>query len=177
MKLKAMFLMFVFSLLAFAGVALAGTGLQTTPFETPQFSATFNSTVTLQPASRSKDNQSTNYVYTSYSDTNMISQAVIVRFIDHDIDVNYTSSDFYANDDTSTGTISNTSNGTYQGHPFTYTARKWSEGGMADLIKRTRFIVVNSREVIFIIQIAPDTNRSYGDREQWMEFKNSLNIK
>lgn len=176
MKLKAMFVTFVFSLLAFAGIALASTGLQTTPFETPQFSATFNNTVTLEPASRSKDNQSTNYVYTSYSDTNTTGQAVIVRFVDHDIDVNYTSSDFYANDDTSTGTVSNTSNGTYQGHPFTYTARKWNESGV-DLIKRTRFIIVNSREVIFIIQIAPDTNNSYGDREQWMDFENSLNIK
>lgn len=176
MRLKGMFLMFVFSLLAFAGIAAAGTGLQTTSYSTRAFTAVFNGAVTADDAQRSTDNQSTNYVYTSYSDANTVGQAVIVRFVDHDIDVNYTSSDFYANDDSSTGTVSNTSQGTYQGHPFTYTARKWNDGGVA-LIKRTRFIIVNSREVIFIIQIAPDTNNSYGDQPQWFDFESSLDIK
>ena len=175
MKIKAIVLAFVLSLLALGGIAWANTGLQTTSYSTNNFSAQFNGPVTAGPVQRSQDNQSSNYVYTSF-DTN-VGQGVIVRFVDHDIPVDQTSSDFYANDDTSDGTITNQSTGMYQGHPYTYTGRAYTDSG-TEMFKRTRFIIVNSREVIFIIQIEPKQNGNYlTNQPQWFDFEDSLNIK
>lgn len=176
MKLKAIILALALSLPALGGIAWANTGLQNTPYSTNTFSAVFNGMVDAGAASRSTDGKSTNYTYVSTNTDGTIAQGIIVRFVDYDISVDYTSSDFYANDDTSAGTIGNRSTGTYQGHPFTYTARFSVDNGV-NYIKRTRYIIVNAREVIFIVQYAPDTNNSYGDRDQWMDFEDSLTIK
>ena len=40
--------------------------------------------------------------------------------------------------------------------------------------ERIRFIIVNSREVIMIAQIAPE---AVDDQQEWFEFEDSLNIR
>ena len=175
MKIKAVVLALAFSLLGFVGVVMAGS-FQTTPYSTNNFSATFNAPVTAEPVSRSADNQSSNYTYWSATDT--VGQSVMVRFVDHDIAVDFTSSDFYANDDSTGGTITNRSTDYYQGHPFTYTRRDFVQNGV-ELSKRVRDIIVSSREVIFLEQVAPYVSgpAGTGDQPQWFEFEDSLNIK
>jgi hypothetical protein len=177
MKIKALFLALAFSVLAIAGMAGAGT-FQNTPYSTNSFSATFNANVTADAPVASDDNQSTNYSFWSYNPTQTVGQLVIVRIVNHDIPVDLTSSDFYADDDRTGGTITNRSTGEYQGHPFTYTRRDYVDNGV-ELSKRTRFIIVNSREVIFIMQIAPFTDGPVGsgDQPQWFEFEDSLSIR
>ena len=181
MRIKAIFFTLVLSLLAIVGIATASPNFQTTPYSTNNFSATFNGPVTADPMQRSTDGQSSNYAYYSFNETTGVGQIVIVRFVDHDISVDYTSSDFYANDDTTGGVITNRSTTTYQGHPLTYTRHGYTEDGV-QLSKRTRFIIVNSREVIFLEQIAPFVDYDQfptldGDKPQWVEFEDSLNIK
>jgi hypothetical protein len=177
MKIKGMFLLFVLSLLSFAGIAMANTGLQTTPYSTPTFSATFSGPVTADSAARNKQNTSTDYSYYSGTATG---QLVIVRRIDHDIDVNQASADFYADTDTTGGTTTNRSESTWQGHVFTYTRRVYVENGQT-LSKRTRYIVVSPREVIFLEQIdvftKADSTEDLAAQQQWFDFENSLDIK
>lgn len=149
------------------------TGKQTTPVSNQYFSVTFNGSI-ITDTSRSTDNQSSNYAYASM-DHDVI-QIVIVRFVDHDIAADYTSSDFYANDDTTGGpgaVIDTRSQDTWEGHPFTYTRRLYTDKGV-QTSKRTRYIIVNSREVIFVEQIAP---AAYADHDEWLDFEYSLRIK
>ena len=178
MKIKAIVSMLVLSLLAFVGFALANTGLQTTPYSNSYFSATFNAPVSVDSPARNGSNTSTDYAV--YSNTPTVGQIVTARVIDHDIPVDQSSSDFYANDDTTGGTITNRSVNTYQGHPFTYTRRIYTEDGVR-LSKRTRYIIVNSREVIFIVEIAPigvaGDAGDLAEQQQWFDFEDSLNIK
>ena len=154
------------------------TGKANTPFSTAQFSATFNGPVEAQAASRSAQNTSTDHSYIStgndFKDTS-VGQKITVRFVDHDIAVDYTSSDFYANDDSTGGTVdtANTSNGVWEGHPYTYTYRTFTLNGV-QLTKRSRYIIVNAREVIFVQQISLV---GYEDRDQWLDFEYSLRIK
>jgi len=155
---------------AFAAAQTRNTAFQTTPYFNNYFSATFNGTVEAN-SSRSDNGQSTNYIYESTN--HGVTQVVVVRIVDHDIAVDYTSSDFYANDDRTGGTVDQTSRDHWQGHPFTYTFRHYQREGN-DLGKRTRFIIVNSRTVIFIYQIAA---YSYDDRPEWLDFEYSLSIK
>lgn len=179
MKLKAMVMLFVFSILALAGMAGAGT-FQNIPYSTSNFSVMFNGSVQLMNnAVRSANNQSTNYTYGSQ--VGDVAQLVTVRFIDYDIPVTQESADFYANDDAKGNDVTNRSTGVYQGHLFTYTRTRVVEDGVATA-KRTRFIIVSPREVIFISQITPFvdlTNSAIGtaDQPQWIEFEDSLNIK
>lgn len=176
MRFKAALYSMFLALFLFAGIALAQTGLQTTPYATNYFSATFDGPVDVQGPVRSEDNQSTNYIYLSSSMT--ASQRIVVRFVDHDIAVDFTSSDFYANDDTVGGVITNRSQDYYQGHPFTYTRHHYTYNGV-EMSKRTRYIIVNSREVIFVEQFAPFVEGPYGtgDQPQWFDFEGTLNIK
>jgi hypothetical protein len=152
------------------------TGLQTTFYNTNNFSNTFNGPVTAKDVYRSADNQSSNYQYISYTDD--VAESVIVRFIDHDISVDTTSSDFYADDDSSGGTIDSRRTGTWcregtnQTIPFTYTHRTYTYNGQ-QLQKRVRYIIAGPREVVFITQIS---KADYGDQAEWLEFANTLRI-
>jgi hypothetical protein len=165
-------------LLSIAGLAQdypvgPNTGKATTPYSTTQFSATFDGPVTALLPTRNDENTSTDYKYVSKNDK--VAEAITVRFIDHDIAVDYTSSDFYANDDRTGGTVDtdNTSHNEWNGAPFTYTYRTFTLNG-AVLTKRSRYIIVNSREVIFIQQV---TVNGYEDRPEWLDFEYSLRIK
>jgi hypothetical protein len=147
------------------------SGLQTTPYSTSTFSATFNGPVKVLDSYRSEDNQSSNTVYSSVNEN--AAQIIIVRFIDHDIAVNQESADFYADDDRVGGTITNRSTGSWEGHIYTYTMHHYVKDGYA-LTQRCRYIIVNSREVIFIEQISSE---DYNDQNEWLDFEYSLRIK
>jgi hypothetical protein len=149
------------------------TGKATTPYSTNNFSATFNGAVTAKSAERNSPT-AVDYVY--FSQNENVSESVVVRFVDHDIAVDYTSSDYYANDDRTGGTVdsSSTSHGTWgNGSVYTYTFRTFTFEGV-ELTKRTRYIIVNSREVIFVYQV---TRKGYEDRPEWLDFEYSLRIK
>lgn len=184
MKIKGMFLALAFSVLALAGMAAANTGLQTTSYSTNNFSATFNGPVTANAPKRNAANTSTDYSYYSFDAVTQVGQIIIVRFIDHDIAVSTESSEFYANDDTTPGPITNRSTDTYQGHPLSYTRRKDTEYD-TPISLRTRYIIVNSREVIFVKQLAPFVDYTtlpnggvgLGDQPQWFDFEDSLVIR
>jgi len=147
------------------------TGKANTPFAATNFSATFNGPVTALPMAR--QNTSTEYAF--FSQNASVAEKVTVRFIDHDIDVNYTSSDFYANDDITGGTVdvANTVHGSWNGAPYTYTYRTFTLDGFT-LTKRSRYIIVNAREVIFLQQVS---RVGYEDRPEWLDFEYSLRIK
>jgi hypothetical protein len=102
-----------------------------------------------------------------------VSQSVFVRIVDHDIAVNHESSNFYANNDSTGGTMSDVKQDYYQGHPFTYSCHTYDVGGVS-WTKRTRYIIVNARTVIFIWQISL---AAYNDTPEWTAFENSLVIK
>jgi len=166
-------------ILALAFVASAFAQTQTTPYSNNNFSATFNNEVTYSTYSNPTN---INYVYTSTS-AQGVKQVVNVRIVDHDIPVDYSSSDFYMNHETSS--LLDTFDGTlvadgiarnlYQGHPFTYAFFDKAPGSNGTMwSERIRFIIVNSREVIFIYQIAPE---EVNDQQEWFAFEETLSIK
>jgi hypothetical protein len=141
---------------------------QSTPYSTPNFSATFNNTVTTDNSSQTS---SVSYIYKSV--TQSVGQMVTVRIVDHDIAVSHESSNFYANDDRTGGTMSDVKQDYYQGHPFTYSCHTYDFKGTS-LTKRARVIIVNARTVIFIEQISA---AAYNDTAEWTAFEDSLVIK
>jgi hypothetical protein len=182
MKIKAITLTLVLSLLVIVGIATASPNFQTQPFATNNFSAVFNG-----PVTETTIQHATNTDYEYYSASDGVQQQITVRFITHDISVDQTSADFYANDDAAGGSgstggiVTNRSIDTYQGHPFTYTRRHSFANGL-DYAKRTRFIIVSAREVIFVTQVVPfqdlsTTAAGNGDQPQWIDFEDSLDIK
>jgi len=114
--------------------------------------------------------------YAWESSTSDVYQYVTVRIVNHDIAVDFTSSNFYANEDLKDGTNTelNRSTGYWQGHPFTYSAVSFVGGNGATLTTRTRYIIVSAREVIFISQTSL---ASFDDNAIWQTFETSLNIK
>lgn len=145
---------------------------QTTPFSNNYFSLTFNGPVTTDAPDRNAANTSTTYSYSSFS--NGVYQAAHLRIIDHDIAVDYTSSDFYADDDRTGGTIENRSKDSWCGHPFTYTGRKVVNEKGETYFVRTRYIIVSARAVLFLVQVS---SYSAADQPEWMDFEYSLRIK
>jgi hypothetical protein len=156
--------------LAAIGFLLSVTAFaqQSTPYSTPNFSATFNNAVTTDTSSQTN---SVSYSYKSVTES--VAQTVTVRIVDHDIAVSHESSNFYANDDRTGGTMSDVKQDYSQGHPFTYSCHTYDFSGVR-LTKRTRFIIVNARTVIFISQISA---AAYNDTAEWTAFENSLIIK
>ena len=181
MKFKSLMLsMVVILLAAFAGAQCDETsmpvspnaGYATTPYSANYFSATFNGPVTFQDAGRSTDNESSNWSYSSH--TNDVYQIILVRKVDHDIPNDMTSAEFYRNDDQEAGEQTGSrSSGNWCGHPYTYSYHEFEKDGVL-LKERTRYIIVNSRTVIFISQYA---KADYNDRDQWLDFEYSLRIK
>ena len=144
---------------------------QTVPYSVPQFSATFNNGVAVTTY-RAPTSTNTEYFST---DSRGVTQDIVVRFVDHDIPVDYSSSDYYLNHDTFGGALSNVTRGTYQGRVFTYGFfDKAPDGNGGFQSDRIRFIIVNSREVIMISQIAPE---AVDDQQEWFAFEDSLNIR
>jgi hypothetical protein len=159
-SIKAFSLFFIVTL--FAALTTAQT-----PFSNDYFSATFNG-----PVSTGSARQATSTTTAWYSGNNGVYQYVVVRVVDHDIAVNQTSADFYADTDTASGgAIENRSTDTWEGHPVTYTGRKYTDPQGFVMFKRARFIIENSRTVISIQQFAL---YSLDDKDQWQNFVSSL---
>jgi hypothetical protein len=167
----------IFSLVVLTGMALAqypvgpNAGTQVTPFSNQYFSATFNANPTVGTGARS--DTAMNYTVSSYTESPVVGQSITVRIVDHDIPVDYTSSDFYANNDSTGGEVITTSRNVWEGHPFTYVARKFTVNGET-FQKRERYIIVNSREAIFLTEIIP---AGQDDQNEWLDFEYSLRIK
>lgn len=168
MKLKSLLLITVlFVLSAFAAA-------QTTQFSNNYFDVTFNEgPVTAHTPSQNDAKTSTNYAYSAEND--VVFQDVTVRLIDHDIPTDYSSTNFYADDSLKHGEKEiNRSTGTYQGHIFTYNCVTFVDDDGITYSTRTRYILINSREVYFIFQI---TRADYDDKAMWDQFEATLNIK
>jgi len=157
------------TLLAASLLVLSAFGIAQA-FTNNYFDATFVGTVT-SATSRNTANTSTNYDFTA-SDTNIF-QDIDVRLVDHDIAMDYSSTDFYADIDARRGEVLARSTGVYQGHPFTYICVKYTDGGSV-LTERDRYIMIGPREVYFITQ---RSLASYDDKAQWDAFESSLNIR
>ncbi len=149
------------------------TGLQTTPFNSVQFSATFNGPVNISDLVQ---NTAKTSQFRLYESTNKgVTQTIQLRVITTGyIAVDYTSSDFYANEfvdgieDTT-----NRSHNVWEGYPFTYTYVTKGKGDDAT-VTRTRFIIINAREALFLSQVSL---ASIDNRDQWLDFEYSLRIK
>jgi len=147
------------------------TGFQTTPYSAPAFSVTFNEPVSVKTF-QSTVGTSTNTLYSSFS--HGVYQSVTVRTVDHDIAVDYSSSTFYANENTfGTEDMAYRSTDVWEGHPFTYSRRSNTENGTTHY-QRMRYIIVNSRTAIFITQMSSE---DYDDRPEWLDFEYSLRIR
>ena len=164
----------ILAVLVLAGAALAQyptnpnpAGKQTTPYANNVFSATFNGAVT---QATHAENTSTETMYASVADN--IYQIVTVRYVDHDIAVDYTSSDFYVSNQTGCDSKTALSKDSWGGHPFSYDMCVYTENGVAWSV-RSRFIIVNSKEVIFIQQHSLNT---VDDQNIWFDFEYSLRI-
>ena len=163
MKLKSMFL--AASLLVLSAFAVAQT------FSSNYFDANFVGAVT-SSNKRNDANTSTDYMYNASNDN--VVQYVISRVVDHDIPVDYSSTNFYANEDAQKGEVLSRSTGMYQGHPFTYLCIKYTTKAGYVLTERDRYIIIGPREVYFISQTSL---ASYDDNAEFLALENSLNIK
>jgi len=134
------------------------------------FDATFVGAVT-SATSRSTANTSTNYDFTA-SDTNIF-QDIDVRLVDHDIAVDYSSTDFYADIDARQRRSARAVNRRVSGTPLHLHLCE-VHGRWSVLTERDRYIMIGPREVYFITQ---RSLASYDDKAQWDAFESSLNIR
>ncbi|MGA2207759.1 MAG: hypothetical protein ABSG10_13610 [Terracidiphilus sp.] len=168
-----------FKCLLLAGAILlvpAVSGAQTpTPYSTPQFSATFNGPVTAQPPARtSTTNDSVDLFYSS--EVNGVEQIVAIRTMDSPAytTADFSSSDFYAQQIAATGTLEDSSQDRYQGHPFSYTKALMTQQNGSKMVQRDRFIILSDRTMAFVRMTAPPDRD--GDAV-WETFANSLVFK
>src|ERR1700683_2381695 len=162
----------VLALLASVIFSIAVLAQTVTPYSTANFSAVFNNTVTADAPVQ--NTRSVANAYTSNDGTHF--EMVTFRVVDHDIPVDYTSSDFYANNSQNGGWVIDptvTTEKLYQGHPFTYTYMTKTVYGIQYAL-RSRYIIVNSREAIFIQMSSPAADSNY---DYWENFENTLSIK
>jgi len=145
----------------------------------PGFSVDFSSQPQVETF-RNDANTSTRTVYTVIGNE-AVEQVVVVK-VDHDIPVDYTSSDFYRDADVNTGetlTTNRNNKGLYQGHPYSYGCYTSTVNGV-DVIRFSRFIIVNSRTAIFIVLAMPNSDNApktpTGAFQAWQDFENTLNI-
>ena len=166
---KALFaLLFLVSTLGFA----QGT------YNNSRFSAIFNGPVTVTTVTHAT-NTDTNYT----SVNGNVEEQVIVRVVDHDIPVDFSSTEFYRDRDASSDEKLMTevnSNGYYQGHPYSYGDVLGTDNGVS-YYRFERSIVVNSRTAIFIRMIRPvnesNNKTAAGAVQEWQDFENTLDIK
>ncbi|MGA3334848.1 MAG: hypothetical protein ABSC62_11870 [Terracidiphilus sp.] len=168
-----------FECLLLAGAILlvpAVSGAQTpTPYSTPQFSATFNGPVTAQPPARtSTTNNSVDLFYSS--EVNGVEQIVAIRTMDGPAytTADFSSSDFYAQQIAATGTLEDSSQGRYQGYPFSYTKALMTQQDGSKMVQRDRFIILGDRTMAFVRMTAP---RDRDGDAVWETFANSLVFK
>jgi hypothetical protein len=159
---SSLFVALVLSILAMA---------QSTPYSTTVFSATFNGPVTVQAAERNNANTSSQVGYNS--DNGAVVQFVVVRTIDHAIAVNFSSSDFYVDDQKGCESKKYITRGTWDNHPFTYDFCTFIVQGQRCTL-RTRYIIVNPTTVILIQQASLE---AYDDQSEWEFFEGTLNIR
>jgi hypothetical protein len=167
----------VFALLALTLALSFGAFAQT--YNTATFFADFNGSVDV---SNFSNETNTNVSYNSSA--NGVSEHIIVRTVNHDIDVNLTSSQFYRGNVKDVERIEKFDNdGTYQGHPFSYGYYVYNVDGVRYVL-RERFIIVSSREVIFIQMVIPEnlsdslpSTPGTMTLKVWNDFENSLGIK
>jgi hypothetical protein len=166
-------LVLMFTLLVASLVAFAQTS---TPYSASSFSATFNGPVSTSPVHNATN---AGILYTS-SDSRDVTYEVESRVVDHDINATTESTDWYlaryveANAD---GKLVNTSNGTYQGFPYTYGCFTYTSKNGTEMTARTRIIIKNSREVFFITLWAPLNLDQSALRNEWSTFEDTLVIK
>ena len=147
-------------------------------YSTPQFAVNFTGTVNVS-SFRNNKNTSTRTDYVAVSGN--VREEIMVVSIDHDIAVDLTSSRFYRDQDASAGETFVTnfnSDGTYQGHLFSYGCFLSQFDGV-NYIRLTRYIIVNARTAIFISMSLPNPEErtSEGSLKAWQDFENTLVIK
>lgn len=171
----------LFALLAVLALSTVAVAQLAVPYSNNVFSATFNGTVSSKPNVVHDTN--TDYDYNSNDAVHY--EDVTVRIITHDIPVNNQSSDFYADHaalngwviDTTVDATGNTSrsSGLYKGlYPYTYTYMTRTGDDGIQYATRTRWIVVNAREAVFIKMTSKAAD---SDHDYWEKFENSLEIK
>jgi hypothetical protein len=156
------------SLLSFAAFLLlsAFAVAQSTPYSAPNFSTIFNSNVTTT-SRRNNAGTSTDYFYNAKNKD--IEQVVTVRTVDHDIDLDKSSTDFYAGQASKNMTLDDRKDGVYQGHIYVSVLVH-----NATRERKVRFILVNSRTVLMLFQQAPVGT---DDSADWSTLVNSLVVK
>jgi len=171
-------------LTAMALVAIGGAAHAQGTYKTNSFSVDFNGPVQTK-AYRNDANTSTRTAYSSCSGD--ICEGVTVVAIDHDIDVNMASAEFYRNSASDNEFQSHTdvnSEGYYQGHPYAYGNYTSTINGV-EYEWFERFIVVNSREVVFIYMSIPSSDYESGKVGKsgggstyaaWQTFEYTLNL-
>jgi hypothetical protein len=107
------------------------------------------------------------------SDNGEVVQFITVRTIDHAIAVDFSSSDFYVNDEKGCESKKNITRGTWDNRPFTYDFCTFLVQGQRCTL-RTRYIIVNPTTVILIQQASLE---SYDDQSEWEFFESTLNIR
>jgi hypothetical protein len=160
MKAKSLLFFPVFLLLSAFAVA------QSTPYSAPNFSAIFNSPVTTS-SSRNNAGTSTDYFYNAKNKD--IEQAVCLRTIDRDIDLDKSSTDFYAGQAAKNMTLDDRKDGVYQGHMYVSV-----QVHNATMERKVRVILVNSHTVLMLFQQAPVGT---DDSADWNTLVNSLVVK
>jgi hypothetical protein len=170
--LSSLFLAMVLSVSALAQYpASPNTGQATTPYATNVFSITFNGPVAITNVGRNSENTSNDMVYSS--DNGKIFQFVTLRTIDHAISVDFTSSDFYVNNQSGCDTKTDISQGTWDNRPYSYSFCTFTLDGQKYTL-RTRYIIVNSTTVLMVKQAAKEDDNN---RDVWLDFEYSLRIR
>lgn len=173
--ISALFLALVLSVSALAQITYPtppNTGKATTPYSTSVFSITFNGPVSIETATRNDSNTSTDVMYDSNNGT--VSQFVTVRTIDHAIPVDFTSTDFYVEQQSGCETKTDLSKGYWgDNHPYSYSFCTFFLGDQKYTL-RTRYIIVNSTTLLTVQQAAKENDNN---RDQWMDFECSLRIR
>jgi hypothetical protein len=161
MKIKAILL--GTTLLVTGSIAAA----QSTPYSTPQMSATFNGPVTVD-IDRNHEDSSTDTEYFS-SHTN-VSEMVTVRAVtEDDLDVSQDTLDHYVEQALGDAKPLDRNSGTYQDYLSEYVS--FDKNGLQ---WRMRFIIVNPRMVLMLVEVAP---ADADDDTAWSAFSESLVIK
>jgi hypothetical protein len=139
---------------------------QSTPYSAPNFSTIFNSPVTTT-SKRNNAGTSTDYFYNAKNKD--IEQVVSVRQVDHDIDLDKSSTDFYAGQASKNLTLDDRKDGIYQGHRYVSV-----QVHNAIKERKVRVILVNSRTVLMLFQQA---SLGSDDSADWNALVNSLIVK
>jgi hypothetical protein len=151
-------------------------------YSAPRFSATFNGSVEVSTR-QNQTNTALGYASAAPTANGVAVEFVEVRSIDHDIDVSTVSSDFYRTNHGDQELVEDTrvrSNGTYQGHPYSYGFYNTTINGV-QYVQSIRFIIVDSRTAIFISLTEPRADAGLASSNAvitgWESFEDSLNIR